>query len=100
MSSYVVYITPHALREILRLPGNMRQRVKRAIDGLSDNPYPAGSKVLDVPDIEATACRLRLDKWRIVYVISETEKIIDVVAVQKRPPYDYGDLEQLLADIV
>lgn len=34
----------------------------------------------------------------IVYAIPEEEKLIDVLAVRKRPPYDYGDLEALLKD--
>jgi mRNA interferase RelE/StbE len=31
-----------------------------------------------------------------VYAVTETGKTIDVLAVRKRPPYDYGDLDQLL----
>jgi mRNA interferase RelE/StbE len=42
---------------------------------------------------------LRLDKWRIVYQVSDIESTVDVLAVRKRPPYDYGDLEQLLGDV-
>ncbi len=99
MSLYTVYITPAAFQEVKDLPGHMRQRVKRAIDQLADNPHPPDSKVLVVPEIEYEVCRLRLDKWRILYAIMEADKMIDVVAVRKRPPYDYGDLEQLLADI-
>lgn len=33
-----------------------------------------------------------------MYVITETERIVDVLAVRKRPPYDYGDLEALLSE--
>jgi len=31
-----------------------------------------------------------------VYAVTEADKTIDVLAVRKRPPYDYGDLDQLL----
>lgn len=27
---------------------------------------------------------------------TEADKIVDVLTVRKRPPYDYGDLEQLI----
>jgi mRNA interferase RelE/StbE len=40
-----------------------------------------------------------LDKWRILYAITEADKLVDVLAVRKRPPYDYGDLQQLLGDV-
>ncbi len=98
MSQYTVYITPQALWEVKNLPGNMRQRIKRAIEALADEPHPPESKQLDIPDdIGVLAFRLRLDKWRILYTITEADSVIDVLAVRKRPPYDYGDLEQLLS---
>ncbi|MCC7449382.1 MAG: type II toxin-antitoxin system RelE/ParE family toxin [Anaerolineae bacterium] len=101
MSQYKVYVTPAALGEIKALPGHMRQRVKCAIDDLANNPNPPDSKALDLPDIEYHIWRLRIDRWRIIYAITDTpdDKTIDVLAVRKRPPYDYGDLESLLADL-
>jgi mRNA interferase RelE/StbE len=33
-----------------------------------------------------------------VYAITEADEAVDVLAVRKRPPYDYGDLESLLKD--
>jgi len=102
VSRYTVYITPQALREIKDLPGHMRQRVKRAIDALAENPHAPDSKVLELPEdieTEAELWRLRLDKWRIVYAVTEADNAIDVLAVRRRPPYDYGDLEALLADV-
>ena len=98
MSSYNVYVTPAAWKEIKDLPGQVRQRMRKAIDGLADNPRPAKSKALDSPDIAAEVRRLRLDRWRMVYAITETDEAVDVLAVRKRPPYDYGDLESLLKD--
>ena len=96
MGAYTVYITPRARMEIKALPGNVRQRVKRAIDALAGNPRPTKSLVLDAPESERELCRLRLDRWRIVYAVTEAERAVDVLAVRKRPPYDYGDLEELL----
>jgi len=99
VSRYTVYVIPGAWKEIKRLPGNVRQRVKRAVDALAANPRPVRSKQLDLPDLEPELYRLRLDRWRIVYAISEQEHTVDVLAVRKRPPYDYGDLESLLVEI-
>src|SRR5689334_4872861 len=97
----------------------MRQRVRRAIAALADEPRPAESKVLVRPiqkevigaqDIATSPeeqplepthelRRIRLDRWRIVYAITEIDQAIDVLAVRKRPPYDYGDIERLLSEI-
>jgi len=100
VSRYSVYILPSAWHEIKDLPGHMRQRVKRTIDELKNNPHPAGSKKLEVPeDIPVELWRIQLDKWRIVYALTETDNAVDVLAVRRRPPYDYGDLEALLAKL-
>lgn len=98
MSRYSVYVTPDALREIKDLPGHIRQRVRRAITDLANEPLPSQSKVLQAPEVGATVCRIHLDRWRIVYAFSEEDATVDVLGVRKRPPYDYGDLSQLLSD--
>jgi mRNA interferase RelE/StbE len=98
VSRFTVYVTPLAWQEIKHLPGNFRQRVRRAVGALADNPRPPKSKALSVPDLPCEVRRLRLDRWRIVYAITEAEQAVDVLAVRKRPPYDYGDLSTLLKD--
>ena len=99
MSRYTVYVVPDEFRSIKRLPGNVRQRVRHAIDDLADNPRPPHSRQLEVAELEGSPAevrRLRIDNWRVVYLVSDDEKTVDVVAVRKRPPFDYGDLGQLL----
>src|SRR5262249_29357173 len=62
-----------ARHEIVKLPGHMRQRVRRAVNDLREAPRPSNSRALDIPDdlrIEGVeARRLRLDQWRVVYTI-------------------------------
>ena len=99
MSRYKVYITPRAFKEIKALPGNIRQRVRSAIGEFADDPRPSQGKPLNVPNLDRELWRIRLDRWRVVYAITDEDQIVDVLAVRKRPPYDYGDLEQLLTDI-
>jgi mRNA interferase RelE/StbE len=100
VSRYKVYTTPRALKDALDLPGHMRQRIKQAIRALADNPRPSSSRELDVADLQHEIRRLRLDKWRVIYAITEADNAVDVLAVRKRPPYDYGDLEALLRELL
>jgi mRNA interferase RelE/StbE len=101
VKSYRLYVIPSAWIELRRLPGNVRQRLHRAIDGLAEQPTPPSSKQLDyVTGSSAVLYRLRIDKWRIVYAVDEDASLIRVVAIRQRPPYDYGDLETLLEDIL
>ena len=49
----------------------MRQRVKRAID----------------------------NDWRVIYAIIERWQEMVILAIEKRPPYDYEDLNELLTQL-
>jgi len=40
--------------------------------------------------------RIRIASWRIVYLIEEGWKLISVLAIRKRPPYQYNDLDELI----
>lgn len=102
MNNYTIYVLPSAWKEIKQLPGNMRQRVKKAIDHLASEPRPSKSIALRYADDQIELRRLRLDRWRIVYAITDDGiiKVIDILTVRKRPPYDYGNLEELLDEIL
>jgi mRNA-degrading endonuclease RelE of RelBE toxin-antitoxin system len=98
-----LWVESSALDEIAALPGHIRQRVRRAVSDLRETPRPSQSRILEMPDdvqLESLeARRLRLDNWRIVYVVDEHWEIITVLAVRKRPPYNYDDLRHLLARV-
>jgi mRNA interferase RelE/StbE len=103
MSRYTVHIWPEPWKEIKESPGNIRQRLRRAIDKLADDPRPSKSKPLEFNDDTAAAyelLRLRLESWRVIYVITEQDKTVDVLAIRKRPPYDYKDLKALLNNLL
>ena len=95
MSRYTVYVIPSAWQEIKNLPGHMRQRIKQAVDALASDPRSSQGKKLDVPEADYELWRVRLDRWRIVYAVTEADRTVDVLAIRKRPPYDYGDLDEL-----
>jgi mRNA interferase RelE/StbE len=56
------------------------------------------SKALELPGSEMEIRRLRLERWRIVYAVTEASETVDVLAVRKRPLYDDVDRESLLKD--
>jgi mRNA interferase RelE/StbE len=99
VSRYTVYVIPRAWAEVKDLPGHMRHRVRQAIRELADDPRPPHSRELDVPDVKRELRRVRLDRWRVVYTITDSDNAVDVLAVRRRPPYDYGDLEILLEEV-
>jgi mRNA interferase RelE/StbE len=89
-------ISPDAQADLKRLPGNLRRRIIVAIDALEESPRPARSKRLAIKDENREIRRLRLDKWRVVYLVLEERPII--LAIRKRPPYNYEDLKDLIEE--
>ena len=96
MSKYRVFVQPDAWQAVKQLPGNVRQRVKRSIDALQDDPRPARTKLLETTQTVLEVRRLRLDDWRVLYAVNEELKQVQVFAIRQRPPYDYADLDELL----
>jgi mRNA interferase RelE/StbE len=68
----------------------------KAIKNLEENPPSSNSKQLTVNITDKEVWHLRIDNWRIIYGIKETDRTIGVIAVRKRPPYEYEDLQELL----
>lgn len=105
MASYQVEVTGQVRKEICRLLGNMRQRVIRMLRALEQEPRPHNSQPLDTakagielePGVEL--CRIRIASWRIVYLVEEEWKLLSVLAVRKRPPYQYDDLDGLIRSV-
>lgn len=100
MIRFRVYILPQASKEIDRLPGRVRQRVRRAVVGLRDDPLPTLSVRLDFDaGLGRELRRLRLDAWRVVYLLDQDSAGVYVLAVRRRPPYQYEDLGSLLVEV-
>lgn len=96
MTKYEVWVDGPALATARRLPGQVRHRVRRAVDDLAALPRPDQSRVLRQTLAPVELRRLRIDRWRLVYAISDDERWVWVLAVRQRPPYDYEDLPALL----
>ncbi|MDY6868882.1 MAG: hypothetical protein SVT56_13455, partial [Chloroflexota bacterium] len=71
--SYQIDVSPDVQKVIPTLPGNIRQRIRRAISSLAQDPRPSRSKKLEFSLVDGEPRRLRLEKWRILYVIIETD---------------------------
>ncbi len=102
-ATYRLWIEPevHSARE--ELPGSIRQRVKRLLDGLSANPRPSSSKTLDVSELdvptEIEIRRVRLQNWRVLYAINDHEKWVWALGIYRRPPYQCEDLQELVSKL-
>jgi mRNA interferase RelE/StbE len=78
--SYSVFFLPRANREFAALSKSDFERVKRAIDGLSDNPRPMNCQKLKGRD----SWRIRAGNYRVVYDINDSARSVTVVTVGHR----------------
>lgn len=87
---YQVRVTRTSRDEIEHLPGNVRQRVRRMIEGFVDEPHPPRAKELrDRPG----RYRLPLEDWRIIDDVDDEDRIVVILTVRrKRGPETYEDL--------
>jgi mRNA-degrading endonuclease RelE of RelBE toxin-antitoxin system len=85
------------------LPGKIRQRMKRLINGLSVEPRPTNSRILDTAELDVPVNvevrRLRLDRWRILYALNDADGWVWILQIHKRPPYQYEDLPELVSKL-
>ena len=102
MASFKVEVDRQVRKEVRRLPGHMRQRTIRALKELSTNPRPRNSRRLNTDKAGVQLAqnselrRIRMMKWRIIYLVEDDFRLVSVLAIRKRPPYQYEDLNALV----
>lgn len=79
--SYDIEFSSAAVRQLRKLDGVARRRIKAAIELLSDDPRPPGAKKLVGGDGE---WRVRTGDYRIVYEVRDHVLLVLVLAVGHR----------------
>ena len=88
---FQIEYSENARRAIHTLPGNYRQRIRRMIEALADEPRPKFAKELREL---INHYRIKVDKWRIIYRITDEHLIILVIDIRiKTGPETYSDLD-------
>ena len=83
--SYRVDVHREVVRALRRLPANDADRVSAAIDGLADVPRPSGAKKLK----GGLGWRLRVGEYRILYYVSDRQRLVTVEKVERRTTHTY-----------
>jgi len=78
---YKVQIVKKARKVIERLPKNLKERVVAEIDGLEEEPRPAGCVKLRGYD---NLYRIRVGDWRIAYAIEDDVLVVLILKVAPR----------------
>jgi len=79
--TYSVVVLSAAARTLAKLPSLTRERLRRSIDALADNPRPAGARKLSG---QRDLFRIRAGDCRVIYEIQDERLIVLVVKVGHR----------------
>ncbi len=78
--SYHVFLKRSAEKELNALRGSLFARVKEKLVALEDTPRPFGVQKLHGQE----AYRVRVGDYRILYLIDDSAKRIDIISVDHR----------------
>ena len=81
MTMYEITLASSAEKEIDRLPGDIQQRIEKAIDSLKTNPRLHG--IIKLKGKE-NVYRIRVGDYRIIFTIDDKKRLIDVSYVRHR----------------
>lgn len=77
---YEVRLHRQAARAYRRLGGQVRERIRAAVDGLADNPRPQGAVKL----AGRNDYRIRVGDYRIVYAVDDAKRLVIVARIAHR----------------
>ena len=78
---YRITVKGSAERDLRRIDRSMISRVAKAIQALGENPRPSSCRKLSGSDSEF---RVRIGDYRIIYVIDDMSRTIDVQRIRHR----------------
>ena len=80
---YSVYLSSFAEKFIHKQERLFQVRINNRLKKLSLEPYPKDAKFIDRRN-EDKIFRIRIGKYRVLYNVDETEKIVAIVDIDKR----------------
>lgn len=78
---YSIQFTPRAQRDFAALERGVQQRLRRRIDRLAEDPFPAGARKLHA---EEPFYRMRVGDYRVIYQVSTDQLVVIVVKIGHR----------------
>ena len=80
--TYQILFTPRAKKELSKLPTDVRVRIIKALETLTENPISPGVTKLSLK--EENLYRIRVGDYRVIFSIENNKLIILVVKVGHR----------------
>ncbi len=81
MGSYKIEWKQSAIKELRKFDKSAISKIIEAVENLSTNPYPAGSRKLRAAEY---TYRLRIGQYRIIYSIHSAMLIVEIIRIGHR----------------
>lgn len=78
--AYTVRLKPRAERDLDRLPRGVARRIWQKLLAFEEEPRPQGAIKLEGTE----AYRIRIGSYRIVYLVDDRERVVDIIRVAHR----------------
>jgi mRNA interferase RelE/StbE len=78
--AYTVLLKRSAEKELEDLPARVHDRIVKALLSLQDDPFPRNARKLHGRE----GVRIRIGDYRVLYVVNEKEKKVEVISVADR----------------
>ena len=86
---YEIVFWKRFVRALKKIEPNAQREIVEAIERLADNPYD-DRDVKPLAGTKEPYYRLRISRWRVIYLIIRDDKVIEVVDVfMKKSEADY-----------
>lgn len=79
--AYSIELKPAAVRDLKKLPEDVRKQVAEKVDSLAETPRPPGGETVKG---SSGLLRLRVGDYRILYEVQDKALVIFVVRVRHR----------------
>ena len=84
---YRLELSPHARKSLNRIPNKDFLKIDPVILNLKNNPRPHGVKKL-----KGSLHRVRVGDWRIIYLLSDEDRLVSILDVARRSESTYKHL--------
>ena len=83
MDEFKIILAPEAVKDIDSLDDHISRHVLNALKVLEENPFPRGKLIKKLKGTQRNFYRLRVDKYRLFYMI-EGKKVILLRVISKK----------------
>lgn len=81
---YAVELSQNAQKFLNKLDSHIKERIENTLKRLEANPVPSDAKFIG-RDSNEKMFRYRIGHYRALYLLDETNKIILIIKIDKRP---------------